>query len=457
MKVRAVLRTYVVLATGMMLGKAVAFASGALIGRSLGSAGLGQFGALVTVLGYLLILTNFGLDAIGTKVVAGSPEKGADIAAAVRGTRLILALVLGGIGVVLATAGGYSPGIAISLAMASVALAFRDDWLLFALGRDRVVSAGSVVREIAYLVMVASLVVRERSVLAAAVSYLIADALWAAYTQIAARRCAELGPWRIGSPSLSMLKKSWPIAAMGLMSMTYSKIDTPLIALLRGPAEAGVYYAGYGVMFGALSFSGPFTRAAIPEMARAQARGGDGGMPQTLRVSLLGAAMGCVLAAGIAAAASELLGFVYGRAFMSGGQALAVLSLSLAATFASTVLQQRLVVDDRQRILTVMAVVAAVTNVGLNLLLIPRVGIVGAAWATVTSEFLLLASGVFVYRHAVGIWSYSCLIVYGVAALACGVVLARNIVAWQMRGLVASIVTAAICSPLLLRWRPQAR
>ena len=452
MKIRAVLRTYVVLATGMMLAKAVAFASGALLGRSLGSTGLGQYGASVTVLGYLLILTNFGLDTLGTKIVAGSSGAAGDVAAAVRGTRLILALALGGVGAALSIGLGYSASIAIPLAITAVALAFRDDWLLFALGRDRTVSAGSVVREVAFLAMVASLVVRERTVTAAAWSYV----MWAVYAQAAARRCPELGTWRLSSPSLPILKKSWPIAAMGLMSMTYSKIDTPLIALMRGPADAGVYYAGYGIIFGALSLSGPFTRAAIPEMARAKARGGDAGMPATLRVSLLGGVMGCVLAAGISAAASGVLGFVYGRVFMSGGHALTVLSLSLAATFASTVLQQRLVVDDRQRILTVMAVAAAVANVGLNLLLIPRVGIVGAAWATVASEFLLLALGVLAYRHAVGIWSYSGRIVYSVAALACGAIAARNLpLAWPLQGVIASVVTATICSPILLKWLPR--
>jgi len=136
---------------------------------------------------------------------------------------------------------------------------------------------------------------------------------------------------------------------------------------------------------------------------------------------------------------------------MSGGQALAVLSLSLAATFASTVLQQRLVVDDRQRVLTVMAVAAAGTNVGLNLLLIPRAGIVGAAWATVASEFLLLTLGVLAYRNAAGIWSYSGRIAYGLAALACGTVAARSVLPWQLRGIVASVITAIICLPLLLR------
>jgi O-antigen/teichoic acid export membrane protein len=180
-------------------------------------------------------------------------------------------------------------------------------------------------------------------------------------------------------------------------------------------------------------------------------------MPETLRVSVLGGVMGCVLAAGISATASGVLGLIYGRAFVSGGQALAVLSLSLAATFASTVLQQRLVVDDRQRILTVMAVAAAATNVGLNLLLIPRAGIVGAAWATVASEFLLLALGVVAYRHAAGIWSYSGRLIFGVVALGCGAIAASSVssLAWPIRGIIAGVVTATICSPLLLKWPPR--
>ncbi len=437
----------------------MAFLSGAVLGRALGAADFGKFGGSVSILGYLLILTNLGLDTLGTKLVAESPTCVDRVTRMIRGTRLCLAMLLGTIGAALAVMKGMAPSMVIPLALAAVALAFRDDWLLFALGHTRAVSIGTVVREFSYLALVAGLVMPTKSVSIAALSYLVADGIWAAFTQGALRRLTVVDRWSPGGIAIDLLKKSWPIALTGLMTVTYTRIDTPLIAIMRGPAEAGVYYAGYGVIFAALGLSAPFTRAVMPQMARSRTRSEDGGLSATLRVSLLGSLMGCAVAAAIIPAAGQLLSFVFGASFERGGEALSLLGASLAATFGGTVLQQRMVVDDRQQLLAITAIGAAAANLGLNLLLIPHYGMRGAAIATVASEFFLLFAGLLAYRRAEGMMAHVLAFGWALAALWIGVMAVQRLglAAWPLRAALSFVIVAVLCSPLLLRMRPLGR
>src|SRR6185503_15655799 len=69
------------------------------------------------------------------------------------------------------------------------------------------------------------------------------------------------------------------------------------------------------------------------------------------------------------------------------------LALMLPMSFASGILLNRLVAVGKQRLLAVASVSAAGINVGLNLLLIPRLGMRGAALATLASEAALLGIG----------------------------------------------------------------
>jgi O-antigen/teichoic acid export membrane protein len=459
MKLRDLLKTYLVLTSGMVASKGLSFFSGALLGRSLGASQLGWFGAAVTIVAYLLILTNMGMDSLGTKLVAEFPANARSVAKRVRGTRLALALTLGGIGSAVAINLGVPVPIVVSLALVATALAFRDDWLLFALGHERVVSAGAVVRELTYLVLIVAVVARTKSLAAACLSYLIAECVWSAFTQGAVRQLTDIGTRGVGELAPSLAKRSWPIAVMGIMSITYTKFDTPMIAMMRGPSDAGVYYAGYGIMFAALSLSAPLGRAAVPLMARARAQTGEGGLQATLRTSLLGTVLGCVVAACIIPAPGELLRLAFGDAFVRGGQALAILAVSLAATFGSTILLQRLVVDERQHLLAVIAAGAALTNIGLNLALIPRFGIQGAAFATVVSEVFILTCGLIAHKHIPGVGRHVLRVLWALCALSLAILIGQavRVSPWPLRALVSSGTVLVVCAPLLLwasqRWR----
>ena len=70
--------------------------------------------------------------------------------------------------------------------------------------------------------------------------------------------------------------------------------------------------------------------------------------------------------------------------------------------FASNAFIAALNAMDRQVLFTWAAVVSLVVNVGLNLVLIPAYGYLGAAWATDLTELALLVTGWVMVRRVLG-------------------------------------------------------
>src|SRR5207249_2563873 len=57
---------------------------------------------------------------------------------------------------------------------------------------------------------------------------------------------------------------------------------------------------------------------------------------------------------------------------------------------------------DKQTVFALVAVVGLVINVGVNLVVIPRYGYLGASWAVVVTEAALVVVGWFVLRAQLG-------------------------------------------------------
>jgi len=83
--------------------------------------------------------------------------------------------------------------------------------------------------------------------------------------------------------------------------------------------------------------------------------------------------------------AEMILGLVYGKSFMEAGWILKILMVAFLITSAEIVLSMSCLAAGYQKIVMLVAIVRAVANVALNLMLIPIWGTMGAALATLFS------------------------------------------------------------------------
>ncbi len=82
--------------------------------------------------------------------------------------------------------------------------------------------------------------------------------------------------------------------------------------------------------------------------------------------------------------------------------ALQILALAIVFMFADNTFAATLNAIDKQNVFAFVAMVGLVINVGVNLIVIPRYGYLGASWAVVVTEAALVIVGWLVLRAQLG-------------------------------------------------------
>lgn len=167
--------------------------------------------------------------------------------------------------------------------------------------------------------------------------------------------------------------------------------DTILLSGFRGETEVGWYGAATAVAYSLLMFSQAYRLAVYPLMIQVSSRSLEM-LRQLYRDSIRFLALLVLpMIAGVLLIAPAIVDLVFGPAFAPTVPALRILILVLLFLFLNEPNVRLLLIGDRQQRLFVYLLSSAVANVLLNLLLIPKLGIEGAAIARVSSTLLLFA------------------------------------------------------------------
>lgn len=214
--------------------------------------------------------------------------------------------------------------------------------------------------------------------LAACVSALIAFAL--------AARLVSLRPRFAGAEVRRLLAASLPVALFSLLGILHFRIDTVLLSLLRSLDDVGTYSAAYRFPEQVLFIPALFIAAVYPLLAGYAARDDARIGPTVSRSLAFLLLIAFPLATVTAVLAPDLVDLVAGSGFDDAVGPLRVLAFATVFMFVNTLFSSLLIVYHEQRRLAWLIAVTLLANVGLNLLLIPPFGPIGAAATTVATE-----------------------------------------------------------------------
>ena len=197
-----------------------------------------------------------------------------------------------------------------------------------------------------------------------------------------------------------LLPQVFPFALGAWMWMAYFRVDVLMLQRLSTPAAVGLYSAAYRVIEALLLV--PRTVVGVTYPA-ASAAWREGTLTRGLlaRPGKLLALVSLAAAGGLWALAPETLVFLFGHPFADGAAALRILALTLPVLFVNQYLGMLLPATHRQNAWVALLGAALAVNVAANLVLIPRLGITGAAASTLISECFTLLCYVWlvVRRH----------------------------------------------------------
>ena len=199
------------------------------------------------------------------------------------------------------------------------------------------------------------------------------------------------------APIRQLFDYGWPLALCLGLAWVVGTSDRYLIYWLIGEEAAGQYALAYGfaqqpVWLALIATS----RATLPLAARAYESGGEPAAKAVLSHNLGLMLLVCLPVVVLeVVAAPQLNGLFLGDTYAPAGTAImpVVAVVALLQGLRSLHLDIAVHLAKRTRVLIGLWALAASANVLLNLVLIPRLGIVGAAWANLIAH--LVAGGYF--------------------------------------------------------------
>lgn len=362
--------------------------------------GLAHFGALSAGMAFaslFALLTDMGLSTMATREIVRDPTREHHVLGNVVGMGLLCAVASAGLGlalmeVIYGGAGDAPTRQAIVILLAQVLVApvsgaarafftARQRGYLIAFG-DLALAAGmAVFTAIAVLGHLGY-----RGVVIGVTAGYVAQALVMALVALRTGLRLSYG----GAGGMALVRMALPLAGTMLLNYLYFRLDVLLLSWIKTDVDVARYGLAYRVLEGLIVLPGYVMLALFPTITRSE--------HDRARLSAtVGAALGALeaialpLTALLAIFAPEIVVVLGGQKYSPAGPVLAILAVALGLSYLNGVFGSALLALGHQRRLLWLTAAALLINLGVNLLLIPPWGIVGAAVAVAVSEVAALA------------------------------------------------------------------
>ncbi|HLO91688.1 MAG: oligosaccharide flippase family protein [Chloroflexota bacterium] len=191
---------------------------------------------------------------------------------------------------------------------------------------------------------------------------------------------------------LLILKQSLPYAVLVLLMAFYNKFDTVMLArLLDGPEgkiQSGIYAHSYRLLDAANNIAYLFSLLLLPIFARMIKTKAKINNMVRLSFSLL-FVFSIIVSAVSFTFNYQVIGLLYDDHINESAKIFPVLMSCFVAISTSYVFGTLLTANGNLKQLNYLAATGMLMNVGLNLVLIPRYGALGSAWASLVTQAVM--------------------------------------------------------------------
>jgi O-antigen/teichoic acid export membrane protein len=183
-----------------------------------------------------------------------------------------------------------------------------------------------------------------------------------------------------------------------LFMMLYLEVGIVVLSAVRSSEEVGLYTVGHRLLMITVMVPTAIAFAILPTLL---GYGRDFDRLEALlrRLSRMVVMVGLPLSVGLFLLAGRLMPYVFGPDYVRSGVSTSILAWVIVLRFESLILSEMFVAYHLERLRTKLQLGAVGLALALCFLLIPRLGYLGAAWAALGTETLLLAAYLVVVRR----------------------------------------------------------
>ena len=183
-----------------------------------------------------------------------------------------------------------------------------------------------------------------------------------------------------------LLADSWPLILAGIAIMVYMRIDQIMIGHMLGDKEVGLFSGAVRISEVWYFIPLAISSSVFPAIVRMK-RENEALYLQRMQSFLnLMVILGLSVALPLTFLSSWLIVLLFGKAFLFAGKVLAIHIWGGIFVFLGVASGQWYLAEGLQRLAFYRTALGAVFNIAINLVFIPRYGVVGAAVSTVLSQ-----------------------------------------------------------------------
>ena len=188
-----------------------------------------------------------------------------------------------------------------------------------------------------------------------------------------------------------LLRSSWLLSLTGLVGMIYMRIDQIMLGQILGEKSVGIYSAAVKISEIGYFLPTVIVSSVFPSIVQLKSTSEALYTETIQKLMSFMIFLACAFAIPLTFLSDKLIVWIYGQQFAEASSSLLILAWVGPFAFLGVARESWMVTEGLMRFSFATTALGAITNVGLNLLLIPGYGPNGAAIATLISQFVAVS------------------------------------------------------------------
>jgi O-antigen/teichoic acid export membrane protein len=383
---------------GQFFSLLISFFVGAAVARYLGPANYGVYNYALSFVGLFSFIAPLGVDAILYRELISQPQKRDEL----MGTAFRLKLIGGVIAFLAASVSAYFLEadflVKLIVLVFSISFIFQAFNVSYTFFNSRVQSLKNVkVQTLAVLfsaVLKIIVIVSFKGVIWLALAALIESIIISVGAVYFYRQKGyRLRAWTF-NPALAkkIISVSWLLLLSSAAALVYQKVDQVMVGRFLGNEAVGFYAVAAKLSEIWYFIPGIICGSLFPAIVNAKKTDPTLYQNRLKKLYRLMFFLALLIAFPLAVFSWPITVMIFGADYAASALVLSIYAWSSLGFFLTTAINQALTSENRLRIIFLINLLMMLVNVFLNYLLIPRLGLSGAAWATTISYLLGPAS-----------------------------------------------------------------
>ncbi len=359
--------------------------------RYLGPSQFGLLSYAISFVGLFAAFATLGLDNITVRELVISPDKKDEILGSTFFLKIfgaILSILLIWLTTILISETSYNKLLILIIAFSTIFQSFNVIDLYF---QSKVLSRFTVYVQVSTLFISSTLkfllVIFNFPLLYFAIVMLVETALIAAGFNVVFKINHQLIlKWQfVNSRAKQLLKNSWPLILSGLVIAIYVKIDQVIIKNMMTDKDVGYYAAAVRIAEAWYFIPTAISTSVFPAIINAKKISEKLYLSRLQKLYDILAWVAICISIPITIFSKDIIKFLLGPDFIQSASVLTIYIWAGVAVFLGVASSQYLINENLTKISFLRTFIGMVFNVVLNLILIPKMGIIGSALATLIS------------------------------------------------------------------------